>query len=292
MRVARPEQHPVRHDDGSAPARLQQAQEQRQKQQLGLLGLNDPLQILRRVLIIKRPGERRVRQHQRVGLFLAGVVLSQRVAVADIRVLHAVQEHIHAPDSQHGRVEVEPVERVLMKMLLELRVAEDLFVVLAQVLAGRDEETGRAAGWIADNVLGPRRRHLHHELDDVARRAELPVGTGGGDLAEHVLVEVALGVAVLHRHLAQEVDHLGQQGGCGDGEARVFHVVRVGGAVSAEGAQEGEDVLIHDGEEIGRLERLEAGPAELVVRAAFGVVAFGEHAPLDWLLEPGGLVLF
>jgi hypothetical protein len=37
---------------------------------------------------------------------------------------------------------------------------------------------------------------LDHELDDVPRRAELAVLTGGGDLAQHVLVEVAVGVAV------------------------------------------------------------------------------------------------
>ena len=51
---------------------------------------------------------------------------------------------------------------------------------------------------------------------------------------------------VLHRHLVEEVDHLGQERGRGDGEARVLHVMRVGGVVAAERAQEGEDVLIHD----------------------------------------------
>jgi hypothetical protein len=35
------EQHTVGHDHGGAPARLQQTEEQREEEQLGLLGLDD-----------------------------------------------------------------------------------------------------------------------------------------------------------------------------------------------------------------------------------------------------------
>ena len=70
-------------------------------------------------------------------------------------------------------------------------------------------------GRIADRVLGRRRDHLDHQRDDVARRAELAVLPGGGDLAEHVLVEVALGVAILHRDLVEQVDDLGSSAGVG-----------------------------------------------------------------------------
>ena len=119
-------------------------------------------------------------------------------------------------------------------------------MVLAQIFARRDEEARRAAGRIADHVVRLRRGHLDHQLDDVARRAELAVLPGGGDLAEHVFVEVALGVAILHRHLVDHVHHLGQQRRRGDGEARVLHVVRVGGVVAAQRAQEREDVFVDD----------------------------------------------
>jgi len=51
-----------------------------------------------------------------------------------------------------------------------------------------------------------RRGHVHHQLDDVARGAELPVLPGGVDLAEHVLVEIALGVAVGHVDAVELVD--------------------------------------------------------------------------------------
>ena len=59
--------------------------------------------------------------------------------------------------------------------------------------------------------LGRRCGHLDHQLDDVARRAELPVLTGSRDLAEHVLVHVAFGVAVRHRNVRDEVDDLREQ---------------------------------------------------------------------------------
>ena len=133
---------------------------------------------------------------------------------------------------------------------------------------GRDEEARRAAGRVADHVGRLRRRHLDHQPDDVARRAELAVLPGGGDLAEHVLVEVALGVAVLHRHCVEQVHDLGQQRRRRDGEARVLHVVRVGGVVAAERAQEREDVLADDGEHLRRREVLEARPAQVLVGAA------------------------
>ena len=165
-------------------------------------------------------------------------------------------------------------------------------MVLAQVFAGRDEEAGRAAGRVADDVVRRRRGHLDHQPDDVARRAELAVLPGAGDLAEHVLVEVALGVAVLHRHVVEQVDDLGQQRRRGDGEARVLHVVGVGGVVAAERAQEREDVLADDREHLGRREVLEARPAQVLVGALLRVFALREDAPLDRLLQPGGLVLF
>ena len=99
-----------------------------------------------------------------------------------------------------------------------------------QVLRGGDEEARRAAGRIADHVLGRGRGHVHHQLDDVARGAELAVLPGGGDLAEHVFVEVALGVAVGHVDAVELIDHVGQHAGRGHHEERVLHVVGVGAA--------------------------------------------------------------
>ena len=180
-------------------------------------------------------------------------------------------------------------------MLAQLRVVQQVRVALAQVLARRDQEARRTAGRVADDVGGLGRGQLHHQPDDVARRAELPVLSGGGDLAEHVLVDVALGVALLHRHLVEQVHHLGQQRRSRDGEARVLHVVRVGGVGTAElpgqvSAQIREEVLPHHREHLGRGEVLEARPAEVLVGPTLGVLAFREDPPLHRLPEPIGLV--
>ena len=126
-------------------------------------------------------------------------------------VLDAVQQHVHAADAQHGGVEVEAVEQVVVEVLAQLR------------------DCGRASGWCCAQILARRppgsppcrrpgrrpcpsawRGQLDHQLDDVARRAELAVLPGGGDLAEHVLVDVALGVAVLHLQAVDHVDDLGR----------------------------------------------------------------------------------
>ena len=106
------------------PPGLSSRRNKRQKQQFGLLGLDDLQQVLGGVLVIERPGKGRIGEHQRVALLLAGVVLRQRVAVADVRVLDAVQQHVHAADAQHGVVEVEAVEHAVVKMLAQFRLAQ------------------------------------------------------------------------------------------------------------------------------------------------------------------------
>ncbi len=52
----------------------------------------------------------------RIFLLLPCVVISQRVAVADIRVFHAVQQHVHAADAQHRVVKIKAMEKLMMEM--------------------------------------------------------------------------------------------------------------------------------------------------------------------------------
>ncbi len=118
-----------------------------------------------------------------------------------------------------------------MKMLPELGVGQHLGMPLAQRFADGHQKPAGSAGRIADDVRGLGLNHLHHQPDDVARRAKLPVLPGGGDLAQHVLVEIALGVAVLHGDLVDHVHDFGEQRGRGNGEAGPFHVLGVGCAV-------------------------------------------------------------
>ena len=139
---------------------------------------------------------------------------------------------------------------------------------------------------IADLVLRRRRGHLDHQGDDVARRAELAVLPGGRDLAEHVLVDVALGVAALHRQVVEHVDDLGEQRRRRDREARIAHVVRVGRALATQRAQERENPLADDREHLARLAVLEVRPAQVRERPATIVVAWRKDRVVEAGSEP------
>ena len=288
VRLAGPEQNAVRHDHRGPPARFQQPQEQGQEQQLGLPRLDHRGQILGHAVGIQRAGKRRVGQHQRIGAGIARTLLRKTVPIPYVRAFHPVQQHVHAADAQHGAVEIEPVKHLCVKMHGGCRIAQHVRMTGPQIFAGGHQKAGGAAGRVHDAVARAWRHHLHHQPDDVARRAELAVLPGGGDLAEHVFVHVALGVAILHRHAVQHVHHPAEQRRGGDGEARVPHVVRVGAAIPAQRAQEGEDVLAEDGEHVGRCGVDEAGPAQRVVGLAARVRALGEDAPAGRLAGAGG----
>ena len=89
--------------------------------------------------------------------------------------------------------------------------------------------------------------------------AELAVLPRTGNLAEHELVDIALGVAVFHRNVIEHVHHLSQQARRGDGEPGVLHVVGVGGPITGlvqSCSQKGKHVLADHGEHLGRREVL------------------------------------
>jgi hypothetical protein len=117
VRLAAAEQHAVGHDDRGPAAGLQQAQEQRQEQQLGLLGLDDGQQVLGGVLVVQAARQTAGWPGSAVGLFVARVVLRQRILVADVGVVHPVQRQVHAADAQHGVVEVVAVEHAVVEVL-------------------------------------------------------------------------------------------------------------------------------------------------------------------------------
>jgi hypothetical protein len=111
------EQHAVRHDNGRAPAGLQELQEQRHEQKLGLLGLDDGEQVFRGGLVIERARERRIGQHEAIAVGIARMLLRQRILVADVGIIDAMQRHVHRADPQHGAVEIEAVEHLLVEMV-------------------------------------------------------------------------------------------------------------------------------------------------------------------------------
>ena len=201
-----------------------------------------------------------------------------------------MQQHVHAPDTEHRRVEVVAVEGALVEPLAGPGVPVDaLAVVFDEMLGSGDEEPGGAAGRIADHVLGGGRGHVHHQPDDVARRAELPVLPGGGDLAEHVFVEIALGVLVGHVEVVDLVDHVGHHPGRRHHEEGVLHVMGVGGSFArvpgpAQRLDEGKHLVAHRLEHPLRRKLLETRPAQTVL-------VRGEHRFQDRFAGAGGLPL-
>jgi hypothetical protein len=153
------------------------------------------------------------------------------------------KQHVHAVDSQHGVVEVKSVKQITMEMLPQLGIGEHFRMPLAERFADGHQKTARSTSRIADNVRGLGLDHLHHQPNNVARRAKLSVLSGAGNLAQHVFVEVALGVPVFHGDFVDHVHDLGQQRRRGNGEAGALHVLGVGCAVATQGSQPGEDVL-------------------------------------------------
>src|SRR5260370_18752658 len=69
------------------------------------------------------------------------------------------------------------------------------------MLRGVDEEAAGAGSRIADALAGLGTHELDHHADDVPRRTELAALPARAQLAEQVLVEVALDVLVLAENL-------------------------------------------------------------------------------------------
>ena len=127
--------------------------------------------------------------------------------------------------------------------------------------------------------------HVDHELDDVARRAELAVLASGGNAREHVLVDVALGVAVVHLDGVETLDRPPEQRRGRDREAGVFHILHVRIARSEVASlgrfpQKGEDRLADNRVHLLVAQVLESRPAIVHVGAAGIVGALGEDAAL------------
>ena len=77
MGLGRAEEHAVGHDDGGAAAGLEQAQEERAEEQLGLLGLDDLLKVLGGGLVVEAASEGRIGEDEGVLLRIVVVGFSQ-----------------------------------------------------------------------------------------------------------------------------------------------------------------------------------------------------------------------
>ena len=182
--------------------------------------------------------------------------LGKGIAIDDVRLFDPVQDHVHRADAQHRWVEIEPVKHCCVEMLAQLWVAQHLGMLPPHIFAGSDEEAASAGRRIADGVRRFRFGELDHQSDNVPRRAELPVLPGRRNFAEHVLVDIAFRIAIVHLDFVELLDGLGQQRRRRNTEPRILHVLAEGRSLPAKRAQKRKDVLVDDLEHLARLEDL------------------------------------
>ena len=137
-----------------------------------------------------------------------------------------MEVEIEDGDFHHVGVVVEAGEGMLFEELplrrLELPAVHEasleisgLGVLPENMGESRDEETRRAAGWIADALPRLRVHERDHEVDDVARGAELAICAGGRQLTQQILVHVALEVVAIvggQVHAMDGLDDRAQRG--------------------------------------------------------------------------------
>ena len=133
-----------------------------------------------------------------VGVFVPALLGGERVVFVDVRIGEAVQVEVHQREAHHVGRDVVALE-VLGEPALVVRrqgaVALGVGVGPEDVLVGRDQEPGGAAGRVEHGLGLLRVDDLDHEVDDVARGAELPGIALGAEHREQILEGVAQALA-------------------------------------------------------------------------------------------------
>jgi hypothetical protein len=143
----------------------------------------------------------------------AGVAFAEGILEDQVGVGDAVQLEVHGADADHGAVELNAGKHPVVVMVAEFLVVKPFGMVFVDVFThAATRKPAVPHGRIADDIVlfG---LTMSPSSDDVPGGAELSVITGRGNLAEHVFVEVALGVAVLHLYLVHHLHHLVEQPG-------------------------------------------------------------------------------
>ena len=111
-----------------------------------------------------------------VGEFVPALLGGEGVVLEDVRIGEAVEVEVHQGEAHHvGRdvVAFEVLGKAALFVGRDLAVALGVGVGAEDVLVGGDEEAGGAAGGVEDGLALLRGDDFDHEIDDVARGAEL-----------------------------------------------------------------------------------------------------------------------
>ena len=154
------EENPIRHDDGSAPAGLQHAEDESDEEQFALLRFHMGAQGGVDVFLIKLAFEGRIGEDDgEAVLRLAGVALAEGggkgVLLDDGGGFHAMEQEIHGGDAQHGLIEEAPAD-ILARITPVATLAEALAgAVLVQENIRETLEAKRAIFAELDRLAEP-----------------------------------------------------------------------------------------------------------------------------------------
>ena len=138
-------------------------------------------------------------------LFFAG----ERVVLVDVRVGEAVQVHVDQRQAHHVGRDVVALEVLRQPPLLvggQRAVAVGVAVGVENVLVRGDQKARGAAGGVEHRFVLLRVDNRDHEVDDVARRAELPGVALRAEHGEQVLEGVAQALAVVVGELVDDLE--------------------------------------------------------------------------------------
>ena len=226
------EQYTIRNDGGATATHLQHTDEQADKQQFSFLGLGDGKQRLAHRLIVEAARERWVGQAQGISV-LVGVVGREAVPILDVGIVNPVQHQVHCTDTQHREVGVEAVQHLVLVVVGILLLQQFGLVMLTHILGTLDDKTRTTHSRVTDGVLQGGLHDFNHHADDVSRCTELTVVARSRHLAEHILIDIAHRVTVVHVKMVDTLDNLGEGTGALNQEGRILHETAVGRLLAA-----------------------------------------------------------
>ena len=138
-----------------------------------------------------------------------------------------MQHQVHRPDAKHRLVGIETMEHLVAVMFRILFLEQGLLVVLLHELRRLHDKPRRTHRRVANRIVQIRLHHLDHHADNVSRRTELPVVAACGHLAQHILINVAHRIAVVHVEPVDTIHNLRKRACIRNQERGTFHEAAV-----------------------------------------------------------------
>ncbi len=159
------------------------------------------------------------------------MLLGHRVAIGDVRILDAVQQHVHAADPQHGAVKIERIEQLVMKVLFELlslKISGWLVRRYSPTATGKPQVPPAGSHITSVGTVGPARPLTGSHAE--------ACGTGRSDRPRQSCPACTRTSRLWYRdypwHLIDHIDDFGQQHGRRNREPRILHMMGIGRVIA------------------------------------------------------------